>query len=134
MLRIAVRAPSVMIFAFVMAFVVSAKMALIFVVVIPILTLGLFAIIKKARPLFHQVFQRYDVLNQVVREDVRGIRVVKSYVRQDTENVPRNVTDRRASTIRNDFCICNGLCCECKDGADFCSCHSDFSPRIICNY
>lgn len=86
MLRIAVRAPSVMIFAFVMAFVVSAKMALIFVVVIPILTLGLFAIIKKARPLFHQVFQRYDVLNQVVREDVRGIRVVKSYVRQDTEN------------------------------------------------
>ena len=86
MLRIAVRAPSVMIFAFVMAFVVSAKMALIFVVVIPILTLGLFAIIKKARPLFHQVFQRYDVLNQVIREDVRGIRVVKSYVRQDTEN------------------------------------------------
>ena len=86
MLRIAVRAPSVMIFAFVMAFVVSAKMALIFVVVIPILTFGLFAIIKKARPLFHQVFQRYDVLNQVVREDVRGIRVVKSYVRQDTEN------------------------------------------------
>ena len=85
MLRIAVRAPSVMIFAFVMAFVVSAKMALIFVVVIPILTLGLFAIIKKARPLFHQVFQRYDVLNQVVREDVRGIRVVKSYVRQATE-------------------------------------------------
>lgn len=86
MLRIAVRAPSVMIFAFVMAFVVSAKMALIFVVVIPILALGLFVIIKKARPLFHQVFQRYDVLNQVVREDVRGIRVVKSYVRQDTEN------------------------------------------------
>ena len=86
MLRIAVRAPSVMIFAFVMAFVVSAKMALIFVVVIPILDLGLFVIIKKARPLFHQVFQRYDVLNQVVREDVRGIRVVKSYVRQDTEN------------------------------------------------
>ena len=85
MLRIAVRAPSVMIFAFAMAFVVSAKMALIFVVVIPILTLGLFAIIKKARPLFHQVFQRYDVLNQVVREDVRGIRVVKSYVRQATE-------------------------------------------------
>ena len=85
MLRIAVRAPSVMIFAFVMAFVVSAKMALIFVVVIPILALGLFVIIKKARPLFHQVFQRYDVLNQVVREDVRGIRVVKSYVRQETE-------------------------------------------------
>lgn len=85
MLRIAVRAPSVMIFAFVMAFVVSAKMALIFVVVIPVLALGLFVIIKKARPLFHQVFQRYDVLNQVVREDVRGIRVVKSYVRQATE-------------------------------------------------
>ena len=85
MLRIAVRAPSVMIFAFVMAFVVSAKMALIFVVVIPILALGLFVIIKKARPLFHQVFQRYDVINQVVREDVRGIRVVKSYVRQATE-------------------------------------------------
>lgn len=85
MLRIAVRAPSVIIFSFIMAFMVSAKLSLVFVVVLPLLGLGLFAIIRKARPLFHQVFQRYDILNQVVREDVRGIRVIKSYVRQSTE-------------------------------------------------
>lgn len=86
MLRIAVRAPAVIIFSFVMAFIVSAKMSLIFVVVLPILGIGLITIVKKARPFFHQVFQRYDVLNQVIREDVRGIRVVKSYVRQKNEN------------------------------------------------
>lgn len=85
MLRIAVRAPSVMIFAFIMAFIVSVKMSMIFVIVIPILACGLFLIIKNARPLFHRVFQHYDNLNQVVREDIRGIRIVKSYVRQDTE-------------------------------------------------
>lgn len=86
LIRIAVRAPSVMIFAFIMAFIVSTKMALIFVAVIPFLIIGLFLIIKHARPLFHKVFQRYDILNRVIREDLRGIRVVKSYVRQDTEN------------------------------------------------
>lgn len=86
MLRIAVRAPAVIIFSFVMAFIVSAKMSLIFVVVLPILGIGLITIVKKARPFFHQVFQRYDVLNQVIREDIRGIRVVKSYVRQKNEN------------------------------------------------
>ncbi|KRM52084.1 ABC transporter ATP-binding protein [Ligilactobacillus araffinosus] len=86
MLRIAVRAPAVIIFSFVMAFIVSAKISLIFVVVLPILGIGLITIVKKARPFFHQVFQRYDVLNQVIREDVRGIRVVKSYVRQKNEN------------------------------------------------
>lgn len=86
MLRIAVRAPAVIIFSFIMAFIVSAKMSLIFVVVLPILGIGLITIVKKARPFFHQVFQRYDVLNQVIREDIRGIRVVKSYVRQKNEN------------------------------------------------
>lgn len=75
-------------------------MSMIFVVVIPFLALGLFLIIKKARPLFHKVFQRYDVLNEVVREDVRGIRVVKSYVRQDTE---KEKFDRAANGIYDVF-------------------------------
>lgn len=86
LIRIAVRAPSIMTFAFIMAFIVSAKMALIFVAVIPFLVVGLVLIVKHARPLFHKVFQRYDVLNQVVRENLHGIRVVKSYVRQNTED------------------------------------------------
>lgn len=85
MLRIAVRAPSLLIFASIMALIVSAKMSLVFVFTIPLLIIGLALIIKHARPLFRKVFQRYDKLNRVIREDVRGIRVVKSYVRQQQE-------------------------------------------------
>ena len=85
MLRIATRAPAVLIFASVMAFSVSPRIAIVFIITLPILIVGLFLIIKHARPLFRKVFQRYDVLNQVVREDIRGIRVVKSYVRQKLE-------------------------------------------------
>lgn len=83
--RIAVRCPAMLIFSFSMLCSISWKLAMIFLVVCPILLLGLYLIIKKAYPIFEQVFKTYDQLNSVVQEDVRGIRAVKAYVREDYE-------------------------------------------------
>lgn len=84
-IRIAVRAPFMLIFAFVMAFVMGGKMAAIFLVVAPILIAGLFGVIYKVMPLFRSVFKKYDNLNSSIQENVKGIRVVKSYVREEYE-------------------------------------------------
>ena len=84
-IRIAVRAPAMMIFSLIMAFVINAKISLIFLAVIPFLAICLFLIAKNAKPLFDKVFNTYDELNNDVAENVRGIRVVKSYVMEDFE-------------------------------------------------
>lgn len=81
LMLIATRAPIVLLSSAIIAFVVSVRMALLFVLILPVLILGLYWIIRKAQPYFHQVFKRYDKLNQVVR----GIRVMKTYVRQQQE-------------------------------------------------
>ena len=74
-----------LIFSFIMAFVINAKMSIIFVVVIPLLASVLFVISRFAMPLFKHVFEAYDELNNDVQENVRGIRVVKSYVMEKHE-------------------------------------------------
>lgn len=84
-IRVAVRAPIMLIFAMVMAFSVNASMALIFLCCIPVLAVGLFFITSKAHPIFERVFKIYDKLNNVVQENLYGIRVVKSFVREDHE-------------------------------------------------
>lgn len=84
-IRGAVRAPSMMIFALIMAFTINAKVSLVFLAVVPFLGFCLFFIAKKARPLFDKVFNIYDELNNNVAENVRGIRLVKSYVMEDYE-------------------------------------------------
>ena len=84
--RIVVRAPFMMIFATVMAFIISPSLSTIFVFLIPFLAFGLFMIIKKAMPLFRNVFKKYDKLNNSIQENVKGMRVVKSFVREDYEN------------------------------------------------
>ena len=84
-IRIAVRAPMMMIFSLVMAFVMGGVLAWIFVAAIPPLTLILLLLMKKAMPLFHRVFKKYDNLNESIQENIKGIRVVKSYVREDYE-------------------------------------------------
>lgn len=84
-IRIAVRAPMMLIFSIIMAFNVSSQLASIFAILIPILTVILVVILHFGRPLFRKVFKRYDNLNRVVRENVRGIRVVKTYVRENEE-------------------------------------------------
>lgn len=84
-IRMAIRAPLMLIFAFTMAFLMGGKMAYIFVVVVPLLGGGLYWMIKKAMPLFRKVFVKYDNLNNSIQENIKGMRVVKSFVREDYE-------------------------------------------------
>lgn len=84
-IRVAIRAPLMLIFAFVMAFVMGGRMAWIFLVVVPILATGLSLVIYKAMPLFRKVFKKYDALNRSIQENIKGMRVVKSFVREDYE-------------------------------------------------
>lgn len=84
-IRIAIRCPLMLIFAFVMAFVMGGKMACIFLIVAPILVFGLIIVISKTMPLFKRVFKKYDNINNSIQENVKGIRVVKSYVREEYE-------------------------------------------------
>ena len=84
-IRMAVRSPMMVVFSFIFSFAINAKLACIFLCVVPILLLGMILIIRKAHPLFKRVFKTYDKLNSVVEENVRGIRVVKSFIREDYE-------------------------------------------------
>ena len=83
--RIAVRCPVMLIFALVMAFQINSELALVFLGVLPILAIGLGLLMKFVGPVFERVFKTYDRMNTVVQENVRGIRVVKAYVREDYE-------------------------------------------------
>lgn len=96
--RMAFRCPVMLIFSVVMAFVIGGNLAWIFIAVIPPLTIILLIIMKKAMPLFRRVFKKYDNLNESVQENIKGIRVVKSYVREEHEKEKFN----RAS---DDLCI-----------------------------
>ncbi len=84
-LRMAVRAPSMMIFAMIMSFKVNSSLSWTFVLFIPVIALALFIIIKIAHPVFTKVFKVYDKLNNVVQENLHAIRVVKSFVREEHE-------------------------------------------------
>lgn len=90
-IRMAVRCPFMLIFAFVMAFVMGGRMAFIFLIVAPILAVALIIVIAKTMPLFKKVFKKYDRLNSSIQENVKGIRVVKSYVREDYEKEKFNI-------------------------------------------
>ena len=85
-IRIAVRCPFMLVFSFVMAFVMGGRMAWIFVALIPLMGIALFAIIKKTMPLFRRVFKKYDNINASIQENINGMRVVKSFVREDYES------------------------------------------------
>ena len=84
-IRMAVRSPSMLIFSLIMAFRINWKLALIFVAAVPFLLGGLLLIVTHAHPIFRRVFKTYDKLNRVVQENLRGIRVVKSFVREEEE-------------------------------------------------
>ena len=84
-IRMAFRAPFTIIFALIMAFTINKEISLIFLLIIPFLAIGLLIIAKKAHKYFDRVFKTYDKLNNVVSENVRGMRVVKSYVSEDKE-------------------------------------------------
>ncbi len=99
-IRIAFRSPSIFIFSLIMAFRVNPTLAMIFLAAIPILGVGLFIIMKNAHPIFERVFKTYDKLNNVVQENLRGIRVVKSFVREDFE---KDKFNKVSDSIHNDF-------------------------------
>ena len=96
-IRTAIRSPLMFIFSILMAFIRGGAMALIFVVVIPILLFGLIFIAKKAMPIFKKVFKKYDKLNASVQENVHGMRVVKSFVREDYESKKFNEASENVS-------------------------------------
>ena len=85
-IRTAIRAPLNLVFSFAMAFYMGGSMAMIFLLVIPILGIGLYAVARVTMPLFKKGFPKYDALNESVEENIKGIRVVKSFVREDYEN------------------------------------------------
>ncbi len=84
-IRMAVRAPLMIIFSLIMAFVINIKLALIFLVAVPLLGFGLYFIATTAHPIFEHAITIYDKLNNTVQENVRGVRVVKSFVTEDKE-------------------------------------------------
>ena len=100
LIRTAIRSPFMFIFSIVMAFTLGGKMALVFVIVVPILLFGLFSIIKIAMPIFKRVFKKYDKLNNSIQENVKGMRVVKSFVREEYE---KDKFGAASDTVRADF-------------------------------
>lgn len=96
-IRIAVRAPLVLVFAFVMAYAMGGYISFVYLIMIPLLGIGLGLIIHKATPIFTRVFHKYDALNESVEENVTGMRVVKSYVREDYEK-------QKFATAAQDVC------------------------------
>ena len=99
-IRIAVRAPLMFLFSVTMAYVMGGALATTFVIVIPILVVGLFLIARKAMPAFRAVFRKYDKLNESVEENVRGMRVVKGFAREEFE---KEKFAKASDSIRADF-------------------------------
>ena len=121
-IRVAIRGPLMLIFSFIMGFAMGGRLAMIFLVTIPLLSVGLALVIRKATPIFRRVFRKYDALNDSVQENVQAMRVVKSYVREDyekkkfgvaAEDVCRDFTRaERIMAINNpmmQFCVYAGM-------------------------
>ncbi len=99
-IRTAIRAPLMLIFSIIMAYVMGGTLALTFVVIVPILVAGLLLIARFAMPAFRRVFRKYDRLNESIEENVRGMRVVKGFSREEHE---KGKFAAAAETIRVDF-------------------------------
>ena len=100
MIRIVVRAPLMLVFSSVMAFITDGRLAWIFPALIPIIAIGLYFIARNAMKIFMRVFKRYDALNESVQENISGVRVVKSYVREEFEKEKFN---KASDSMRGDF-------------------------------
>lgn len=101
LIRMAIRCPMMLILATTNAFSISPRLCVVYCVVLPLLGLGLYILMKTVNPIFDRVFKTYDKLNNVVQENLHGIRVVKSFVREDRE------TDKFTTVsgeIYKDFC------------------------------
>ena len=101
-IRMAIRSPFMFVFSFVMSFIMGGKLAFIFVIVVPILLIGLAFIIIKAMKIFKQIFYKYDDMNNTIQENIKAIRLVKSLVREDFEI---EKFDKVATEVKHDFTI-----------------------------
>lgn len=101
-IRMAIRSPFMFVFSFVMSFIMGGKLAFIFVIVVPILLIGLAFIIIKAMKIFKQIFYKYDDMNNTIQENIKAIRLVKSLVREDFEI---DKFDKVASEVKHDFTV-----------------------------
>ncbi|MBR2365800.1 MAG: ABC transporter ATP-binding protein, partial [Oscillospiraceae bacterium] len=99
-IRTAIRSPLMLIFSIIMAFRMGGLLAMSFVVVIPVLAFGLIMIGRRAMPAFRAAFKKYDRLNESIEENVRGMRVVKGFSREDYE---KKKFEKSAEEIRKDF-------------------------------
>ena len=99
-IRTAVRSPMMFIFSIIMAYTMGGALATTFVVVVPVLIFGLFGVARKAMPAFRRVFKKYDKLNESIEENVRGMRVVKGFSR---ENFEKDKFNFASNDICNDF-------------------------------
>ena len=99
-LRIVIRVPLMFIFSVVMSMTINWQLALVYVVIVPFLLTALLTIMKKVMPFFRRIFKKYDALNGSVQENVNGIRVVKSVVREDYEKEKFN---KAAGEVKDDF-------------------------------
>lgn len=99
-IRILIRAPLLMVFSIFMAYIMGGSLATSFVVIIPFMVLGLALISRKALPAFRAVFHKYDALNESIEENVRGMRVVKGFSREEFE---KEKFAKASEDIRNDF-------------------------------
>ena len=100
LIRTAIRSPFMLVGAFIAAYTMAGWLAVVFVVVIPVLAVALLAVVRKVMPIFRRIFRKYDALNERAEENLSGIRVVKSYVREDYE---KQKYDAAASEVQRDF-------------------------------
>ena len=119
-IRVAVRNPLMMISALVMVFRIDSRLALIYLAIIPILIITLAILMKYTRPLFEKLFETYDKMNNIVQENLRGIRVVKSYVREDFETDKfkkmdqemYNYGSRAEKNLASAMLLCRAVCMQ----------------------
>jgi ATP-binding cassette subfamily B protein len=101
-IRIAVRTPLMLIFSVILSLTISLKMSLIFLIMIPFVAIALFSIVFTVFPIFRRIFKKYDAMNNSVQENIQGIRVVKSFVREDYE---RERFQKAATDVCKEFTL-----------------------------
>lgn len=106
LIRMAVRAPLMLIFSVVMTITVSPKLSIIFAVLVPLLAVAMFILIRSVYPIYRKAFKRYDKFNESIEENVRGMRVVKAYVREDYE---KEKFDKESNALRKIFTKSDGI-------------------------
>ncbi len=99
-IRTAVRSPLMFVFSIIMAYIMGGRLATTFVVVVPVLAIGLYLIARKAMPTFRRIFKKYDKLNESIEENVRAMRVVKGFSREEYE---KSKFETASNNIRDDF-------------------------------